>query len=72
MRRLLLLTSAIVFFDTLFFGTTLSDSVGYHKPVTIYSSSTTDLSARKRLLITQNNLVFPGGFGAGERSAINC
>ncbi len=43
-------------FDTLFFGTTLSDSVGYHKPVMIYSSSTTDLAARKRLWIGADGL----------------
>ena len=27
--------------DTLFFGTTHSDNIGYHGPVTIYSSATT-------------------------------
>ncbi len=35
--------------DTLFFGTTCSTSVGYNGPVTIFSTSTTDLAARKRL-----------------------
>jgi hypothetical protein len=42
--------------DTLFSGVTLADSVGYHGPVTIYSSSTTSLSARKRLWIDANGL----------------
>jgi hypothetical protein len=42
--------------DTLFFGTTLSESVGYHHPVTIFSSSTTSLSARKRLWIDAGGL----------------
>jgi hypothetical protein len=42
--------------DTLFSGTTTSDSVGYHGPVTIFSSGTTSLSASKRLLITDAGL----------------
>ncbi len=37
--------------DTLFFGTTCSTSVGHNGPVTIYSTSTTDLAARKRMWI---------------------
>jgi len=43
-------------FDILFFGRTESDNVGYHGPVTIYSKSTTDLAARKRLWIHAGGL----------------
>lgn len=43
-------------FDILFFGTTESDNVGYHGPVTIYSKSTTGLSARKRLWVYDGGL----------------
>jgi hypothetical protein len=42
--------------DTLFRGVAEGNSVGYHHPVTIYSSSTTELSACKRLWITQDGL----------------
>jgi hypothetical protein len=42
--------------DTLFFGTTLSNNVGYHGPVTIYSSGTTRLAARKRLWVDASGL----------------
>lgn len=42
--------------DTVFSGTTTSDSVGYHGPVTIFSSGTTNLSASKRLVITDAGL----------------
>jgi hypothetical protein len=42
--------------DTLFFGTTVSENVGYHPPVTIFSQSTTTLAARKRLWINANGL----------------
>ena len=43
-------------FDTLFFGTTTSDNVGCHDPVTIYSSSATGLAARKRLWVSAGGL----------------
>jgi hypothetical protein len=43
-------------FDTLFFGKTLSDNVGYHGPVTIYSTAKTDMAARKRLWVTADGL----------------
>jgi hypothetical protein len=42
--------------DALFFGTTTSDSVGYHGPVTIFSDSTTRLAACKRIWIDQDGL----------------
>ena len=42
--------------DTLFFGATASDNVGYHKPVTIFSSATTDLAACKRIWINDGGL----------------
>ena len=42
--------------DTLFFGTTTSDNVGYHGPVTIFSESTTSLAACKRLWISDSGL----------------
>ncbi len=42
--------------DTLFRGVADGNSVGYHHPVTIYSSSTTELSACKRLWISQDGL----------------
>jgi hypothetical protein len=42
--------------DTLFSGTTTSENVGYHGPVTIFSNSTTNLSARKRLWIHAGGL----------------
>lgn len=42
--------------DTLFSGTTTSENVGYHKPVTIFSNSTTSLTACKRLWITDAGL----------------
>ncbi|MBN1394779.1 MAG: hypothetical protein JW959_07135 [Pirellulales bacterium] len=35
--------------DAMFFGVTESENVGYHGPVTIFSRSTTDLAARKRI-----------------------
>ncbi len=37
--------------DALFFGVTESDNVGYHGGITIFSRSTTDLAARKRIWI---------------------
>jgi hypothetical protein len=47
--------------DTLFVGTTTSDNVGYHGPVTIHSAATTNLSARKRLWIDVDGLSsYPG------------
>ena len=47
--------------DTLFFGTTHSDNIGYHGPVTIYSSATTRLAACKRLWIEETGLsAYPG------------
>jgi hypothetical protein len=42
--------------DTLFSGTTTSENVGYHGPVTIHSNATTTLSARKRLWINSGGL----------------
>ena len=42
--------------DALFFGTTTSDNVGYHGPVTIFSNATTRLAARKRLWIHAGGL----------------
>ena len=42
--------------DTLFCGISNGSSVGYHHPVTIYSSSVTELSACKRMWITQDGL----------------
>ncbi len=51
--------------DTLFFGTTTSDNIGYHGPVTIYSSATTSLAARKRLWIHAGGLAsYPGASNA--------
>jgi hypothetical protein len=44
--------------DALFSGTTTSENVGYHGPVTIYSNASTDLSGCKRLWI------HPGGLSA--------
>lgn len=47
--------------DTIFIGITTSDNVGYHGPVTVYSSSTTSLAARKRLWIDAEGLSsYPG------------
>jgi len=43
--------------DTLFFGVTKSKSVGYNGPVTIFSSATTDMAARKRLWIHAGGLL---------------
>lgn len=43
-------------FDTLFFGMTKSDNVGYHGPVTIFSHATTNMAARKRLWIHSGGL----------------
>ena len=42
--------------DTLFFGVTESNNVGYHRPVTIFSSATTDLAACKRIWINDGGL----------------
>lgn len=42
--------------DTLFFGSTVTNNVGYHGPVTIYSSGNTQLAARKRLWIDANGI----------------
>ena len=42
--------------DTIFSGTTTSDNVGHNGPVTIFSSSTTRLSAHKRMWITEAGL----------------
>ncbi len=42
--------------DTLFFGTTKSENVGYHGPVTIYNTATTSLAARKRLFMDVDGL----------------
>jgi len=47
--------------DTIFFGTTRSDNVGYNGPVTIYSVGTTRLAACKRLWIDETGLSsYPG------------
>jgi hypothetical protein len=51
--------------DTIFFGTTQSDNVGYHGPVTIYSEATTSLAARKRLWVDASGLsAYPGDSSA--------
>ena len=42
--------------DTLFFGTTHSNNVGYHGPVIVYSIATTRLAACKRLWIDVDGL----------------
>ena len=42
--------------DTLFFGAATSNNVGYHHPVTIFSSATTDLAACKRIWINDGGL----------------
>jgi hypothetical protein len=48
-------------FDALFFGTTTSTNVGYHRPVTIFSNSTTELSGCKRLWIHDGGIsAYPG------------
>jgi hypothetical protein len=58
--------------DTLFFGTTKSDNVGYHKPVTIFSSSTTNLAACKRLWISESGLsAHPAASNAETTVCIN-
>jgi hypothetical protein len=52
-------------FDTLFFGTTTSENVGYHHPVTIYSNATTRLAARKRIWVDEHGLAsYPGNSNA--------
>jgi hypothetical protein len=51
--------------DTLFFGKTHSDNVGYHHPVTIFSTAETGLAGVKRVWITQNGLSsFPAASNA--------
>ncbi len=58
--------------DTLFFGTATSDNVGYHKPVTIYSTGETSLTARKRLWITDEGLAsHPAASNAETTISIN-
>ena len=42
--------------DAIFFGSTTSNNVGYNGPVTIYSTGTTGLAARKRIWIDANGL----------------
>ncbi len=42
--------------DTLFFGTAISDNVGYNGPVTIFSESESRLAAVKRLWMTEAGL----------------
>jgi hypothetical protein len=42
--------------DTLFFGAATSNNVGYHHPVTIFSSATTDMAACKRIWINDGGL----------------
>ena len=44
--------------DALFSGSAHSDNVGYHKPVTVWSEATTDLTATKRIWIQAD------GFGS--------
>ncbi len=57
--------------DAIFFGTTESDNVGYHGPVTIYSSATTNLAARKRIWIHPEGLSsYPGVSSATTAVAI--
>jgi len=58
--------------DTLFFGTTHSDNVGYHGPVTIFSNSTTDLAARKRLWIDADGLSSHPAAAAAETNVTIC
>lgn len=54
--------------DTIFFGTTTSNNVGYHHPVTIFSSSTTSLAARKRLWVSAEGLFsYPGVSNASTK-----
>jgi hypothetical protein len=42
--------------DTLFFGATESNNVGYHHPVTIFSSAETHMAACKRIWINDDGL----------------
>ena len=42
--------------DTIFFGSTISENVGYHGKLTIFSSGTTDLAAIKRIWIDECGL----------------
>ena len=42
--------------DALFFGRSDSNNVGYHGPVTIFSTAMTDLAARKRMWIDADGL----------------
>jgi hypothetical protein len=51
--------------DTLFFGKTHSENVGYHRPVTIFSTAETGLAGVKRVWITQSGLSsFPAASNA--------
>jgi hypothetical protein len=42
--------------DTIFFGSTLSENVGYHGSLTIFSTGTTSLAATKRIWIDDGGL----------------
>ncbi len=58
--------------DALFFGVAESDNVGYHGGVTILSSSTTRLAARKRIWIDEDGLSsFPAVSSAKTSVAIS-
>jgi hypothetical protein len=58
-------------FETLFFGTTTSDNVGYHGSLTIYSTSTTRMAARKRLWVHPGGLAsYPGDSNAVTEAQI--
>jgi hypothetical protein len=52
--------------DALFFGQTASDNVGCHGPVTIFSTSTTDLAACKRMWIDADGLSWHPAVAAAE------
>jgi hypothetical protein len=53
--------SEVGVFDTLFVGKTTSSNVGYHSPVTIYSNSSIDLTARKRVCVHPEGLTSDPG-----------
>ena len=64
--------SEIGVIDTLFFGKTHSDNVGYHHPVTIFSSAETGLAACKRMWINDNGLSsYPAASNAETRICIH-
>jgi hypothetical protein len=55
-RAALVPNSDVGVIDTLFFGRTHSDNVGYHHPVTIFSSADASLVGCKRVWINQDGL----------------